>query len=165
MDDKSRPCIKDIEYMLLDGKQYGDRDYICAKYTQLKIGLQFYFKMGTDTADHIIKDFTQCNPSTEYVFQKGNLYRDYVCKRKTQCYADSLKSMYEMKAAVDSTSSAVNGTDAVCANFSTCKDGYEVKVPGTDVSDVQCGPCIPGTFLDASMKMFQVHPIVRVLCV
>ena len=40
-----RPCVKDQEYTLLDGSLYGDRDYICAKYTECKNGLEYESKV------------------------------------------------------------------------------------------------------------------------
>ena len=45
----------------------------------------------------------------------------------------------------------VNGTDAVCAPYSTCPDGHYTSFSGDDTHDVQCTPCPPGTYRDAAL--------------
>ncbi len=52
--------------------------------------------------------------------------QDRICARKTRCTAESFRSMYEILPARDAESDDVNGTDAVCANYTVCSDGQEV---------------------------------------
>lgn len=145
-----RPCNPTIEYTMVDGSMYGDRDYVCAKYTKCNTALQFTSKQQTPTSDNICQDFTQCNPDYQYLLQKGNLFRDNLCATKTRCTAQSFRNMYEKVPPKDATSDTVNGTDAVCEPYSNCPDGHEIKVPGTDTSDHECGPCSIGTFRNSN---------------
>ncbi len=55
---------------------------------------------------------------------------DFVCAPKKRCTASSMRAMYEKVAPVDSTSFYVNGSDAVCANYSLCGSGYFQSFPG-----------------------------------
>jgi hypothetical protein len=51
--------------------------------------------------------------------------------------------MYEKFPAVDSTSFSVNGTDAVCANYTQCPNGYFQSFPGMFNYDYRVA-CISG---------------------
>lgn len=81
-----------------------------------------------------------------------NYNHDRVCALKTKCNAFTQRGMYEKVPAVDSTSFYKNGTDAICANYSTCPDGQYRYSPGNDTTDVTCRKCPPGTYRNASVS-------------
>lgn len=85
----------------------------------------------------------------------GNAHRDNLCEKRTRCNAESFRSMYEKYPPVDAPSDTVNGTNAVCANYTVCPSGHQVVEVGTDTEDLKCGPCPAGTYNDASKNMFQ----------
>lgn len=101
----------------------------------------------TTTQDAVCKPYTQCDSRYTYVLRKGNTYHDTLCAPRTFCTAGSSRSMYEKQPAVDSTDFSVNGTDAVCAPYSTCPDGTFMSFIGDDTHDVQCTLCPPGESL------------------
>lgn len=71
-----KPCIPNEEYMLLDGSLYGDRDYICSRYTApCALGFEYEVRSITATRDRLCKPYTRCNEDTEYVLQMGGRYR------------------------------------------------------------------------------------------
>lgn len=150
-----RPCVDNLEYTLVNGAAYGDRDYMCAKYTTCRNGLQYAAVQKTSTRDNVCRDFTICNPDYQFILQKGNAFRDNICSTKTRCTAQSSRSMFELLPPKDAVSELVNGTDAVCKNYTTCGDGQDVFIRGTDTTDHQCGPCNVGNYRNASQS-FQV---------
>lgn len=74
--------------------------------------------------------YTACNPRDQYVQRKGDFDHDNVCAWRTLCSVDSQRTKYEVQAAVDSPSFAVNGTDAVCRAYSSCADGMFMSFSG-----------------------------------
>ena len=85
--------------------------------------------------------FALCLCRYEYIQRLGNYNHDNVCALKTKCNAFTQRGMYEKVPAVDSTSFYRNGTDAVCANYSTCPDGQYRWFPGVCVC-VCVQPCV-----------------------
>ena len=97
------------------------------------------------------KSYTVCDARYEYVLRKGDFDHDTLCAPKTFCTVSSSRTMYELRPAVDSTDFRVNGTDAVCAPYSSCPDGTYMSFPGDNTRDVRCTPCPPGTYRDAEL--------------
>jgi hypothetical protein len=83
---------------------------------------------------------TQCDRRYEYVLQLGDWLQDTVCARKTRCTSDTQRGAYEKLPAVDANDTLKNGTDAVCANYSSCLDGHYISFRGDDTHDVTCIP-------------------------
>jgi hypothetical protein len=92
----------------------------------------------TDSKDSVCSSLTVCDPTFDYVQRKNDYRNDYVCKPKTLCTASSQRGMYEKYPAVDSVDFRINGSDAVCANYSQCPDGYFQSFSGGLFA---CGLC------------------------
>lgn len=86
----------------------------------------------------------------EYVQRLNDARNDRVCALKTLCNAMTQRGMYEKVAAVDSVRFDRNGTDSVCANYSTCPDGHFRWFHGNDTHDAVCRKCPPGTYRNAT---------------
>lgn len=126
----SSPKVGVQQYRLVDGETTRDRDNLWVDCTVCNPSSQYVVSECTQSTDRVCKGHTQCDSSYDYVLRKGGLYSDTVCTPKTQCTKASKRSMYEKNPAVDSTSSTVNGTDAVCAPYSKCPDGHYMSFPG-----------------------------------
>jgi hypothetical protein len=150
-------CKSEEEYTLVNGRAYGDRDYVCARYTKCATGLQYALVKQTDTSDNVCRDFTVCNPDYQFLLQKGNPFRDNVCATKTRCTAQSFRSMFELVPPRDAVSETVNGSDAVCKNYTTCGDGQDVAFVGSDTKDHDCVPCSVGNYRNASLSFQVTH--------
>lgn len=77
---------------------------------------------------------------------RGDAVHDNLCAQRTRCTAQTQRATYEVRAAVDSTSFLQNGTDSICASYSSCPPGAYMSFQGNDTADVECTACPPGTY-------------------
>jgi len=139
------------QYKLVDGETTRDRDNIWVDCTVCNPTNEFMLSDCTGSTDRVCQPLKTCDADLEYVLRKGSSFFDTVCATRTKCTRESVRSMFEKVPAVDSVSSDVNGTDAVCAPYSKCPDGRYMSFEGDDTRDVACSPCPPGTYRNASL--------------
>lgn len=134
------------QYKLVDGSATRDRDNVWVDCKDCTSAGRYQALPCSYTEDSVCREYTQCDPFDEYVVTKGAWDADNVCAPRTRCTASSSRSMYEMMPAVDSTDPRVNGSDAVCAPYSSCGGGHYTAFAGNDTHDVICLPCPPGMY-------------------
>lgn len=125
-----------------------------------------YSHTNTQTQDRTCAPYTQCireGLGIQYLQRKGDATHDNVCATITDCSIPvastvsfnnrisgqplrEIPSQFQLHPAVDSTDFSINGTDAVCANFTECKPGEYANFTGNATHDVECAPCPIGTY-------------------
>lgn len=149
----TRESIHGAQYLLVDGSATRDRDNVWVDCTNCYADKPNTYQASpcTPTSDAVCVPYTECDVRYQYLQRKGDFDHDNVCALRTKCTAQSARSQYEVRAPVDSTDFSVNGTDAVCANYSTCAEGTYMSFPGDDTHDVGCTPCPAGTYRNSAL--------------